>query len=134
MGYAARSSCTFESFARRQNGVPYGGAGGQPDGSNGGAVPDQPHAGARLSHGAAQQSCIVLSKLRHGDVVPAGTLMCIAFWQTNLPADFLTLEGNAEVDESSLTGESEPVRKNDNSDVYAGTIVTDGEISAKCAQ
>lgn len=44
-----------------------------------------------------------------------------------IPLDGIVVEGNAEVNQASLTGESLPVRKEKGNPVYAGTVVEDGE-------
>ena len=48
-----------------------------------------------------------------------------------IPADGIVIEGNAHVDESMLTGENKPVLKQKGSEVYAGTINTDGFLKIK---
>ncbi len=48
-----------------------------------------------------------------------------------IPADGIVVEGNAHVDESMLTGENKPVLKQKGSEVYAGTINTDGFLKIK---
>lgn len=44
-----------------------------------------------------------------------------------IPLDGVVILGNAEVNQSSLTGESLPVRKESGNPVFAGTVVEDGE-------
>lgn len=44
-----------------------------------------------------------------------------------IPLDGIVVSGNAEVNQSSMTGESLPVRKEAGNPVYAGTVVEDGE-------
>ena len=46
-----------------------------------------------------------------------------------IPFDGIVMEGEALVNQASLTGESLPVRKAAESPVYAGTVVEEGEIS-----
>jgi P-type E1-E2 ATPase len=43
-----------------------------------------------------------------------------------VPVDGVVVDGQSEVDESSLTGESFPVPKQPQSEVWAGTINLDG--------
>nr|XP_043627781.1 putative inactive cadmium/zinc-transporting ATPase HMA3 [Erigeron canadensis] len=50
---------------------------------------------------------------------------------TMIPIDGVVVEGNCEVDEKALTGESFPVSKQVDSIVYAGTINLNGYISVK---
>lgn len=45
-----------------------------------------------------------------------------------LPLDGVVVEGNASINQSSLTGESLPVRKEAGNPVYAGTVIEEGEI------
>ena len=45
-----------------------------------------------------------------------------------IPLDGIVTEGEASVNQSSMTGESEPVRKGVDSLVYAGTVVEEGEL------
>ena len=47
---------------------------------------------------------------------------------TLIPLDGTVAEGDAMVNQASLTGESTPVRKNEDSSVYAGTVVEEGEL------
>lgn len=43
-----------------------------------------------------------------------------------IPFDGIVCEGEATVNQSSLTGESEPVRKDRGTYVYAGTVLEEG--------
>lgn len=45
-----------------------------------------------------------------------------------IPVDGEVFDGNAEVNEASMTGESMPVQKSQGDSVFAGTVVVDGEI------
>lgn len=48
-----------------------------------------------------------------------------------VPADCIALEGNAELNESLLTGESVPIKKEDGALLYAGSFVASGQIAAR---
>lgn len=48
-----------------------------------------------------------------------------------IPVDGIVIKGVADVDQSSMTGESLPVHKEKDSYVFASTVVTDGEIYIK---
>ncbi len=48
-----------------------------------------------------------------------------------VPADCIALEGNAELNESLLTGESVPVKKNDGDDLFAGSFIASGQVAAR---
>jgi Cu2+-exporting ATPase len=64
---------------------------------------------------------VPISDLKVGDVVlvrPGG----------RVPADGLVVEGEAELDESMITGESRPVPKDPGERVVAGTVVTDSAL------
>lgn len=50
---------------------------------------------------------------------------------TKIPCDSILIEGNGQVDESLLTGESLPSKKTLNSDLFSGTYVTSGEFYAR---
>lgn len=50
---------------------------------------------------------------------------------SRIPVDGIIIEGEASVNESSLTGESNPIEKNINDSVYAGTFVESGSIIVK---
>ncbi len=67
---------------------------------------------------------VPLSELREGDIVlvrPGG----------RIPADGLVIEGQSEVNEAMVTGESAPVKKAVSSEVIAGTINGDGALKVK---
>ena len=51
-----------------------------------------------------------------------------------IPVDAEVISGQANVDESSLTGESIPVQKTRNSNVSSGTILADGHLMVKCTR
>ncbi len=51
-----------------------------------------------------------------------------------IPVDGIVLEGNTSVDESSITGESIPVAKQQEDNVYAGTISVDGFIKVRAVK
>ncbi len=59
--------------------------------------------------------------LRKGDIVAVKSGMII-------PVDGRVISGNCTADESMLTGESLPVEKNENSEVFGGTLNTNGYI------
>ena len=48
-----------------------------------------------------------------------------------VPADCIVIEGMAELNESLLTGESIPIKKEEGSFLYAGSFVTSGKIAAR---
>ncbi len=67
---------------------------------------------------------IPLGEIREGDVVfvrPGG----------RIPADGTILEGRSDVNESMITGESQPVKKVAESDVIAGTINGEGSLKIR---
>jgi Cd2+/Zn2+-exporting ATPase len=67
---------------------------------------------------------VPISQLQVGDVVvvrPGG----------RIPVDGLILEGNSEVDQAAITGESIPVPKTKNDEVYAGTMNSTGSLFIK---
>ncbi len=70
---------------------------------------------------------VPISQIRPGDriVLRSGGI---------IPADGLVLEGEATVNQASLTGESIPVAKYPGSSVYAGTVVEEGEFILKAGQ
>jgi P-type Cu2+ transporter len=67
---------------------------------------------------------VPISDLAVGDVVlvrPGG----------RVPADGVVVEGDAELDESMMTGESRPVPKGEGDRMVAGTVVTDSAVRAR---
>jgi P-type Cu2+ transporter len=67
---------------------------------------------------------VAVSALALGDVVlvrPGG----------RIPADGRVVDGSADLDESMLTGESQPVSKSSGDRVVAGTVVTDSSLRVK---
>lgn len=70
---------------------------------------------------------IPLSELREGDMVmvrPGG----------RIPADGVVQEGESDVNEAMITGESAPVKKKAASEVIAGTVNGDGALKVKVAK
>ena len=51
-----------------------------------------------------------------------------------IPLDGRVLDGEASVNQASLTGEAEPVRKSEGAVVYAGTVVEEGQITVTVEQ
>ncbi len=65
---------------------------------------------------------VPISQVRKGDIVlvrPGG----------RVPVDGLIVEGDASIDQSSITGESMPIDKGVGGSVFAGTIVSSGAVS-----
>ena len=71
-----------------------------------------------------QEMLVPTTKIQTGDLVrvPMGNMV---------PFDGTVAEGEAMVNQASLTGESEPVRKYIESTVYAGTVVEEGELTIR---
>ncbi len=63
------------------------------------------------------------------EIVVDDVLILVAGQQ--VPADCIALEGNAELNESLLTGESVPIKKEDGDPLYAGSFVASGQIAAR---
>ncbi len=77
--------------------------------------------------GVAGTKTIPVSELKIGDVVfarPGG----------KIPADGEIVEGESDVNESMITGESKPVSKNAGDRVVAGTVNGDGSLKIKVSQ
>ena len=69
-----------------------------------------------------QEMLVPTTEVRTGDLVRV-------HMGNMIPFDGAVAEGEAMVNQASLTGESEPVRKYKESSVYAGTVVEDGELT-----
>ncbi len=67
-----------------------------------------------------QEVLVAISEFNKGDRFIVRT-------SNMIPLDGIVISGNAEVNQSSLTGESLPVRKESGNPVYAGTVIEDGE-------
>lgn len=79
---------------------------------------------ATTVHSDGSESEIPISKLQVNDVVvvrPGG----------RIPVDGFVLEGSSEVDQAAITGESIPVPKTKNDEVYAGTMNSTGSLFIK---
>uniref|UniRef100_A0A7N0THV7 HMA domain-containing protein n=2 Tax=Kalanchoe fedtschenkoi TaxID=63787 RepID=A0A7N0THV7_KALFE len=99
-----------------------------------------------LESRASQQATVVMSELLNmepekaviaetGEIVNAaevelGTILAVKAGEV-VPIDGIVVEGEAEVDEKMLTGESFPVVKQKDSTVLAGTMNLDGYIAVK---
>ena len=64
------------------------------------------------------------------DEIKPGDRVCIHMG-TVIPFDGIVTEGEAMVNEASLTGESMPVAKHESSYVYAGTVMEEGELTIR---
>lgn len=69
-----------------------------------------------------QEMLVPTTEVRAGDLVRV-------HMGNMIPFDGAVAEGEAMVNQASLTGESEPVRKYKESTVYAGTVVEEGELT-----
>lgn len=69
-----------------------------------------------------QEMLVPTAEVRAGDLVRV-------HMGNMIPFDGAVAEGEAMVNQASLTGESEPVRKYKESTVYAGTVVEEGELT-----
>ena len=67
------------------------------------------------------------SETRDVEVIAVGSLIKVLLGET-IPLDGVLFECKASIDESMMTGEPYPVRKNDGESVSAGTIVLDGTV------
>ena len=61
------------------------------------------------------------------DTLKAGDIVAVKSGMT-IPVDGIVVSGHCTIDESMLTGESLPVDKNENSEVFGGTLNTNGYI------
>lgn len=71
-----------------------------------------------------QEMLVPTTEVRTGDLVRV-------HMGNMIPFDGAVAEGEAMVNQASLTGESEPVRKYKESTVYAGTVVEEGELTIR---
>ena len=71
-----------------------------------------------------QEMLVPTTEVRTGDLVRV-------HMGNMIPFDGAVAEGEAMVNQASLTGESEPVRKYVESTVYAGTVVEEGELTIR---
>lgn len=71
-----------------------------------------------------QEMLVPTTEIRTGDLVRV-------HMGNMIPFDGTVAEGEAMVNQASLTGESEPVRKCIESTVYAGTVVEEGELTVR---
>lgn len=71
-----------------------------------------------------QEILVPVSEIKAGDVV-------VVHMGNVIPFDGTVMEGEAMVNQASLTGESIPVCKNAESTVYAGTVIEEGELSIR---
>lgn len=69
-----------------------------------------------------QEMLVPTSEIREGDLVRV-------HMGNMIPFDGTVSEGEAMVNQASMTGESEPVRKYEGSSVYAGTVLEEGELT-----
>ena len=70
---------------------------------------------------------VPISQIRTGDAI-------IVHTGSVIPLDGRVLDGEASVNQASLTGEAEPVRKVAGAVVYAGTVVEEGQITLTVEQ
>ena len=70
---------------------------------------------------------VPISQVHAGDAIVVHTGSVI-------PLDGRVLDGEASVNQASLTGEAEPVRKSEGAVVYAGTVVEEGQITVTVEQ
>src|SRR5690625_3848779 len=82
----------------------------------------QPEEARRISHG--KEEIVSTNLLSIGDhiFILAGE---------RIPADGKIIKGATSIDESPITGESVPIEKERNTDVFAGTVALDGSITVE---
>ncbi len=81
---------------------------------------------ARLVNGDSESRVVPL-----GRILPGSAIEVLA--GEKIPLDGAVLEGKADVDESMLTGESNPVFKSRGKNVFAGTISLNGRLAIRVA-
>lgn len=79
---------------------------------------------ARLLGGDQEAAFVPLEKVRSGDTVEVRA-------GETIPLDGTVVEGEADVNESMLTGESRPAFKNAGREVFAGTISVNGRLAVR---
>ncbi len=79
------------------------------------------HSQSLLASPAAIEREVPVSALKPGDLVALRP-------GDHVPTDGVVVEGGSAVDEAMLTGESVPVDKAANSELYAGTVVSNGRL------
>src|SRR5207237_4216875 len=72
----------------------------------------------------AEVETVPISELHVGDIV-------LVRPGTRVPADGIVIEGNADVDESMITGESRTVSKGPGAAVIAGTVASGGSLRVR---
>ncbi|GAA0598044.1 heavy metal translocating P-type ATPase [Virgibacillus siamensis] len=82
----------------------------------------QPEQALLISDG--KETIVPVSELGVGDLISVRA-------GERIPADGTIMKGTTAVDESAITGESIPVSKVNNEDVFAGTVALDGSICVK---
>ncbi|MDF2947247.1 MAG: zosA [Bacillales bacterium] len=84
----------------------------------------QPETAIRFNKDTGKEEIIYARELQSNDII-------IVKPGDRIPADCLIIEGLSFIDESTVTGESIPINKKINDDIYAGTINLSGFIKAK---
>jgi heavy metal translocating P-type ATPase len=74
-----------------------------------------------------ERSLVPIGSVEVGDCIAVQTGMMI-------PVDGTVVEGIATVDESSMTGESVPAEKSEYASVYAGTVISEGNLVVRVEQ
>jgi Cd2+/Zn2+-exporting ATPase len=84
----------------------------------------QPETAIRFNKDTGKEEIIYARELQSNDIITVKP-------GDRIPADCLIIEGLSFIDESTVTGESIPINKKINDDIYAGTINLSGFIKAK---
>ncbi|WP_188455194.1 heavy metal translocating P-type ATPase [Virgibacillus oceani] len=82
----------------------------------------QPETALKITDG--QEQIIPVSNLVMNDII-------LIKASERIPADGIIVKGNSSINESAITGESIPVNKQTNHEVFAGTVALDGTIIVK---
>jgi P-type Cu2+ transporter len=83
-----------------------------------------PDTAERIHYGDMTETVPVFSSLKHGDMI-------LVRPGASVPADGEVIDGHSNVNESMITGESQPVHKMAGMKVIAGTINGDGSLRAR---